>query len=966
MFADTASAFTTRRVDESAQASAVYAIYPHETYGPLVGAFVVAHNPNGGLSLRYQRLLPENADQFTSILDETDLKLVELLGALSPHQLLKRFGEKGMTPQKFAKKFGASPYKEVLWGFIQGQLAAAYPLLADRPLYLSAGDGYPADKPLQLLPSPASMRFFFTRSPEGTDYRVEVVHGERVLELHSTDGEVLLDEPAWIRSGNTVVRFEGEVDGRKLKPFFAKPVIRIQPKFEQDYYEKFLTKLLEQHEVSLKGFALHEVAPKPEFLLQLLRSSQRMYTLRLRVAYAGVEFLPGQGAEAQVRVLKGGGAEVQFQKILRELATETAVAAQYTALVPELGLADFQATEPEVYAWLAEHLPALQAAGIRLVHDYPGPRLFTGPYALRYAVQRQATEVYATPLVEVDKHTLPLDRFFDKLRNLASPPLTTLDGEVFYLRPEEHLTLRHLLEVGTLEGGRLRLSVAQAALLPNVDPVALGLPGGIGSLPEATLPKQLTATLRPYQKAGFDWLVFLRDHHLGGILADDMGLGKTLQALTLLAHESERKPEHPSLVVVPNSLLFNWLQEIRNFTPQLKVHVYAGTKRVRTENSLFRYDILLTTYGMVRQDIGRLARTRFHYIVLDESQYIKNRDAKTTQAVLKLDGKHRLSLTGTPIENSTLELWTQFQFLNPGLLGGRRFFEDHYATPIEKYQDEARANRLKHLVRPFILRRTKGQVAPELPELVEQVRYCELSPEQERLYDQEREQLHASLFSEALATEENFERSKFQILSSLQRLRQIAIHPRLIDPDHPDTGGKHEALWEHLEDILAEGSKVLIFSQFVRLLQILKTELNERGVTYSYLDGQTQDREKAVNYFQEDPNVQVFLISLKAGGVGLNLTAAEYVLLLDPWWNPAVEAQAIARAHRIGQHRTVFAYKFITQGTIEESILELQARKARVANEIIQNDEQFFKKLTRQELLNLLDRPRQAPLAEDA
>lgn len=959
MYSSSSTAFTSRLVDGSADASVVYALYPHEMLGTVLGAFVVAHTEAGSLSLRYQRLLPENADAFMHLLDDQDRVLVELLGEFSPHRLLKRFGDKGATMAKFQKKFSAKPYSEVLEEFARLQLATAYPLLRGKALYASANDGYPADTLLTLLEEPATLQFFFERSTEGTQYHVEVYADNRRLHLHETPGDVLVTQPAWIRSGNLVFAFEGNVDGRKLKPFFAKEHIRIAPKYEQEYYEKFLTKLLEEHEVTLSGFELQEAKPAPVFALQLHRDNQSIYTLRLRVRYDTAMLVPGKGSAAPVRVISKGGA-IRFQKIVRQMAREKEISVQIQGLLPQPdALLETTLSEPETYEWLCDNAERTKEIGVEIEQWYTGPMLHVGGHNLRYVSEQVDGVVFATPLVEAGGYTQPLEKHFEKLRSEQRHPLTTLDGERFFLRAEEHLTLRHLLEVGTVEGGKLRLSPAQAAILPPDAGVYTPFTT-TDKLPEAKLPKDLQATLRPYQKAGYDWLVFLSEHHMGGILADDMGLGKTLQALALLLRHHTRPTKQPSLVVVPNSLIFNWLQEAERFTPSLKLHVYAGSKRERTESTLFRYDILLTTYGMVRQDIARLAKLQFEYIVLDESQYIKNRDAKTTQAVLKLRANYRVSLTGTPIENTTMELWTQFQFLNPGLLGGRTFFENHYTIPIEKYQDERRARRLKALVRPFLLRRTKGQVAPELPELVEQVRYCTLSDTQANLYEQERQQLHASLHSEALSSEEGFEKAKFQILSSLQRLRQIAIHPQLLDETQTDVGGKHEALWDHLEDILAEGSKVLVFSQFVKLLTIIKKEFKERGIRYSYLDGQTKDRAAAVENFQEDPEIQVFLISLKAGGVGLNLTAAEYVLMLDPWWNPAVEAQAIARAHRIGQQKTVFAYKFISQGTIEESILEMQERKSRVANEIIQNEEQFFKKLTRAELLSLLERPRQA------
>jgi SNF2 family DNA or RNA helicase len=529
------------------------------------------------------------------------------------------------------------------------------------------------------------------------------------------------------------------------------------------------------------------------------------------------------------------------------------------------------------------------------------------------------------------------------------------------LLPQRWLTeFRHLFEVAAPLANGLRLesyhaSLISATLNGQADRQALSLPD-FQDLGEYELPGQLEADLRDYQRAGYNWLCFLHDYALGGILADDMGLGKTLQTLALLQRTYEQGAEAPSLIVVPNSIIYNWQLEAQRFCPALKVLIYTGAKRHNLLKQFYDYHVILTTYGIIRQDEAHLSPITFEHVVLDESHLIKNREAKTTQAVFQLQGRQKLTLTGTPIENTTMDLWTQMHFLNPRLLGSAAFFERHYAHPIEKERNEDRAAKLRSLTRPFIMRRTKEMVAQDLPPKSEQVHYCNMTPDQEAVYERTKQLYRATLFKDENDTAEIFARNRMQVLSSIQRLRQIAIHPRLIQPE-VTTSGKYEQMKEMLTEVLAENSKVLIFSQFVKLLKIIAEDLRRDGIGYSYLDGSTKTsaRAEAVRKFQEEDAHRAFLISLKAGGVGLNLTAAEYVFMMDPWWNPAVEQQAINRAHRIGQDKSVFVYKFITRNTIEEKIQQLQHRKLQIAGEVIKSEEKFFKSLTKADLESLFE-----------
>jgi SNF2 family DNA or RNA helicase len=431
-----------------------------------------------------------------------------------------------------------------------------------------------------------------------------------------------------------------------------------------------------------------------------------------------------------------------------------------------------------------------------------------------------------------------------------------------------------------------------------------------------------------------------------------MGLGKTVQTLCLLQSLKEQGETLPSLLVMPTSLLYNWEMEAKKFTPQLRVLVYSGPQREKLQAQIGKVDLILCSFGMVRSDIDWFEKQAFSYVILDESQAIKNPLANITKAVQKLNAKFRLVMTGTPLENSTMDLWSQMNFVNSGLLGTQRYFKDYFQIPIEKKADGDQKKRLYFLIKPYLLRREKRQVAADLPEKMESITYCTMSEEQERLYDKTKSFYRDVLLKQI--KDEGLQKSRFSVLQGLTKLRQLANHPALCEDGFEGQSGKMEAVLEKLETVLEQHHKVLIFSQFVQHLGLIRKALDERGIDYAYLDGSTSDRKGQVESFQKDDGQSVFLISLKAGGVGLNLTAADYVFLLDPWWNPAAEAQAIDRAHRIGQKKTVFTYKFISKETVEEKILSLQQRKLDLANELVTSDESILRNLSEDEVLDLL------------
>ncbi|MCT4216045.1 DEAD/DEAH box helicase [Elizabethkingia anophelis] len=470
-------------------------------------------------------------------------------------------------------------------------------------------------------------------------------------------------------------------------------------------------------------------------------------------------------------------------------------------------------------------------------------------------------------------------------------------------------------------------------------------------IPEVAVPAALNAELRTYQQEGLNWLNFLDSHNFGGCLADDMGLGKTIQIIAFILSQREKHGHTTNLVVLPTSLLFNWQEELAKFAPSVKVLTHYGADRQKNTADFQKYEVVLTTYGMLLSDITFLKKFRFNYIFLDESQTIKNPNSERYKAARLLQSRNRIALTGTPVENNTFDLYGQLSFACPGLLGSKQYFKDIYAIPIDKFEYSKRAIELQKKIKPFILRRTKKQVATELPEKTEMLIYCEMNTEQRRIYDLYEKEVRDFI---SATDEDEIHNKSMHVLTGLTRLRQICNSPVLLKDGHSgDHAVKIEILTEQIENKSKE-HKILVFSQFVEMLDLIKAKLDEKNIRYEYLTGQTRNRGDKVQHFQNNEEVRVFLISLKAGGTGLNLTEADYVYLVDPWWNPAVENQAIDRSYRIGQTKNVVAVRMICSGTIEEKMMTLQKKKKKLAQDLITTKTSFFSSLSKDDLLSIL------------
>ncbi|MEO9965139.1 MAG: SNF2-related protein [Reichenbachiella sp.] len=974
------------KVSPSQPFKIIYTLFEHQYLGYLFESFVIQLDAEGRLTFSHQNISAKNAKEFDNGLDENDYELIKLMDSMQPDVVAKKYDRKKGKPDAFFLKCfdeqaGDEHAQQEIKNYVERRRAKIMPLMHGKRLFEMGNDGEPAWKEIEVLDKKATVLFHFRRNEENTHYFPTIKHEEEKIDFQYKGAYILCNDPAYIVVENKLYSFEKNVDANKIKPFLNKKFIAVPRKIEDNYYHKFVAPLIASFDVYAKGFEIkteHEEVKPVLYFSELASNGNSMdlfdangnatasdeskILFELKFNYGKHHYSAEHMKQVSVHVEKKDD-EYTFRRIKRNLEKEK----KFVSFLGETGLAlkhaRYTMDTSKAFSWIQSTKKLLEDSGISLMQNGKGEkRYFLGKSEMTIEIKENIDWFDIHAIIKFGEFEIPFriirDYILKKKHEIELP-----NGEIAVI-PEEWFTQYSELLAFADQGEEelLKLQKHHISLVKDLSDSNLAnlqlsrkleRLRGFDEINDYEIPAGFKGELRPYQRAGFNWMRFLNEYRLGGCLADDMGLGKTVQTLALLQSVHQEKDSGTSLLVMPTSLIYNWEKESEKFTPDLKILNYTGVKRVKDPTRFVDYDLVITSYGLIRQDIDLLAEYHFNYIILDESQVIKNPESNISKCVRDLNSSYKLILTGTPIENTTMDLWSQMTFLNPGLLGGKSFFRNQFQLPIEKKNDEEKTRKLYTIIKPFLLRRHKSQVATDLPEKIETVRYCTMSPAQEEAYEKVKSAYRDKIMQEIEMG--GIGKSQFMILQGLTKLRQIANHPFLADDTYNQDSGKLEDISYMLENAINKNHKILVFSQFVKHLKIVSEYLNENKIKYSYLDGSTKDRQKEVENFQSDESIKVFLISLKAGGLGLNLTKAEYVFLLDPWWNPAIEAQAIDRAHRIGQTNKVFTYRFITKNTVEEKILQLQQNKQKLADDLITTEESFVKTLSKDDIAGLLD-----------
>lgn len=836
----------------------------------------------------------------------------------------------------------------------------------------------PVKTSLLVHQQPAHVNFHFVRHPEGIDYSMGLFYQGKAVPLKGKQPVLLSGEPCAIVIDQELFVLES-VPAERLLPFFEKDHIHVPERLQEGYMKGFIAKTLRDNPVTCEGFSVKTHTGNPELMLQLTKNLSGQPAVKLQYRYGKHIVLPSDSKKNLV-FFYGLNAEHTYHKYIRNTQLER----KAIDILRDMGLSGndevfFTPGKGEhagndLVSWINLKYRLLQEAGFQVFTGSDMPSYHLGSVFLESKVVEQSIDWFDIhAVVWVGDTALPFICLRDTI--LSGKRTYRLPCGTLFVLPAHWLTsFKELMYYSRPVSGvgksqmklhKHHLGLVKGAGLWEKGSLSSSLEALYSSQPDTTIspPKELKANLRSYQLEGLAWLRHLHKHQLGGCLADDMGLGKTVQTLALLTEsiknykpsknnqtqKNKPQPVPASLIIMPTSLIHNWHNEIKKFAPHLKTLIYKDNRQQLSRN-FHQYHVILTSYGIARNDASILKSYTFHYIVLDESQFIKNPSSKTYQAITLLSAQYRLVLTGTPIENSLTDLWAQFNFLNHGMLGTRNQFNRKYYGPVEKEKNLHAERALRHLISPFILRRKKMDVAQELPPVTEQLIQCEMTREQQDAYDRYKSAVRNSLIG--TLTDNNLRKKQVQVLEAILRLRQMCNHPLLANPSYQGSSGKMDEVLSFTHSLVAQGHKGLFFSSFTTHLSLLAKELDQREYPYVMLTGSTINREKVVERFEKDEGPMLFLISLKAGGTGLNLTAAEYVFLLDPWWNPASEMQAISRAHRIGQNKKVFVYRFIAKNSIEDKIFSLQKRKKDLAHSLI-NDSSPFKKMTSDQIKEL-------------
>ncbi len=941
----------------------------HRLWGKLFLPFIVSEVPGKKYFTLSESLLPYPSDDTLKILENEEIELVRITNDYSDKQIFRIYSR-----EKNVKDFLENVKPEItgkyIRPYIERRISRCFFIIRDEGTLCfqrreQSNILYPEDV-LEIIPDSAIPVFRFDRGKEFTTYQLTVESEGEKIELCRKAVDILCNNPCIIRHGNKIFQISG-IDGQKLRPFLEKESVIIPKNSELKYYSGFVLNVVNNCTAEGKGFKI--IYPESEKWpgLSLENSIMGYPVLILSYNYSGITISPGDNNE-YFTVFAHENGEFIYRKYKRDFRWEL----QCREILSEIG---FNSEDKINFSLQDENLKpvsqinkVIEAVNRNYNHLVSQGFLISSKHLDKnYNLRNISIEIFnksegdwfdLDAVIKIGEWDFSFIRFRNHILN-GNREFELPDGTTAILPEEWLVRYKNIFEFGKDHGDSIRIHKQHFPLLTEVlqnredesfrNLEKLLLPE---KLPVPEVPAGLNCRLRDYQLEGLAWLQWLQSSRLGGCLADDMGLGKTIQALAMLqmnketsdkpgksatVHEPTLFDDPPvnltSLIVVPPTIMHNWENEIRKFVPQMNIYIHRGYRRLRSCSDFIKHDIILSSYHTVKQDIDLLSSFHFHYIILDESQYIKNPASLAYKCMIRLKSDYRLVLTGTPIENSVTDLWAQLNFVNRGMLGSLTWFRNTYARPIEKDRDNLTEKRLKKHIKPFILRRTKEMVAADLPPVSQQLIFCEMTVEQQKIYESEKSAVRNVILEGQAAGKKG--KTAIIILQGLMKLRQISNHPVLTDEDYSYSSGKFEAVMNDIENVVNEGHKILVFSSFVMHLKLFEEALGKKQIKYTIMTGASKDREKLIGSFQNDPSSRVFLISLKTGGVGLNLTSADYVFILDPWWNPAAEQQAVSRAHRIGQDKNVFIYRYISSGTLEEKITKLQERKSKLAGTFI-------------------------------
>ena len=912
---------------------------------------------------------PEVLKSFEVVFDNLNTatkKVLTICEDLKPEKVFKKFSKNSKSAKTIDDLLKDSKLEFGIHQFTKTNLDQFYSIVKQENFPLSMNLGIEKDFRNSCVTTNHSnleTQLHFDKHENGITYTIALKDNETVFYPSDTTIELLLDEPSWLIVDRKLFHLQ-HINSKKITPFLTKKSVEIPSKLVPDYFQKFIKDIAKKANITATGFEIETRNKIISCTIQpVLDFFKNSYYLNLTFDYKGHSFDLNSAKRTHSDI---DLSDLDNIKLIQYKRSE--LESSFANQLLEIGLSKTEnglfglspkEEKQDPYAtiqWVLENQEILESLGFSTENlKIDSKKIDTHKVEIQFSNELKSDWFDIKMTVVCEAFEFSFSEIVSNIKNRNR--LFLLPNGNYFLIPYEWMTLYGpMAKLAKVQNGNFTLPKSNFAVLENIPGLkdSLNLQGDIEYQPSPLV----KATLRPYQIEGVKWLLEHYNNGLGACLADDMGLGKTLQTLTTLVAVQEQldfeKAENvqldlfgneipvakeylKALIVLPSSLVFNWYNEARKFTPHFRRVQYIGNDRKLLSKKLEKYDLIFTSYAVVSRDISILEKYNFRYLILDESQYIKNKNSKIFKSISQIKASNKISLSGTPIENSLDDLWSQMQFINPNILGSYAFFAENYKLPIEKKQDENSLLELKNLISPFILRRTKEQVLKDLPELSEQIFYCDMEPEQEKLYEEEKSKARNSL----LKTDGSGV-DKINIINTLMRLRQLSNHPKMMDSKSEMDSGKYIAATRYLETLVQSNQKTIVFSSFVSNLNFYKTWCKENKIDFCELTGETplNEREYQVKRFQEQEKPLLFFISLKAGGVGLNITKASYVVFLDPWWNPFSEKQGIGRAHRIGQMNKVNVIRFITKNTVEEKIIRLQESKKLLADSLL--DENYI------------------------